>query len=113
MKNIIPSQTFSGGKFEQSNDTIQEHTRDPSIQEFARDPSKPKTKDMLVLGELNGGTKNFEDIKKNTALDTNELNSILEDLEKRDLIRVEQKKGLFGTKVELYATEKGFREYYT
>ncbi len=113
MKNIIPSQTFSGGKFEQSNDTIQEHTRDPSIQEFARDPSKPKTKDMLVLGELNSGTKNFESIKKNTDLDSTELNSILEDLEKRGLIRVEQKKGLFGTKVELYSTEKGFREYYT
>ena len=104
MKNIIPSQTFSGGKFEQGSDTIQEH---------ARDPSKPKTKDMLVLGELNGGTKNFEGIKKNTALDSNELNSILEDLEKRGLIRVEQKKGLFGVKIELYATEKGFREYYT
>ena len=113
MKNIIPSQTFSGSKFEQNNDTIQEHTRDPSIQESARDPSKPKTKDMLVLGELNSGTKNFEGVKKNTALDTDELNSILEDLEKRDLIRVEQKKGLFGTKVELYSTEKGFREYYT
>ncbi len=113
MKNIIPSQTFSGGQFEQNNDTIQEHTRDPSIQEFARDPSKPKTKDMLVLGELNSGTKNFESIKKNTDLDSTELNSILEDLEKRDLIRVEQKKGLFGVKIELYATEKGFREYYT
>jgi len=113
MKNIIPSQTFTGGQFEQNNDTIQEHTRDPSIQESARDPSKPKTKDMLVLGELNSGTKNFEGIKKNTDLDTNELNSILEDLEKRGLLRIEQKKGLFGTKVELYSTEKGFREYYT
>jgi len=113
MKNIIPSQTLSGGQFEQNNDTIQEHTRDPSIQESARDPSKPKTKDMLVLGELNSGTKNFEGVKKNTGLDSNEINSILEDLEKRDLIRVEQKKGLFGIKIELYATEKGFREYYT
>ena len=113
MKNAIPSQTFSGGKFEQGNDTIQEHAQDPSIQESARDPSKPKTKDMLVLGELNSGTKNFEGVKKNTGLDSNELNSILEDLEKRDLIRVEQKKGLFGIKIELYATEKGFREYYT
>jgi len=114
MKNIIPSQTFSGGQFEQSSDTIQEHTRDPSIQESARDPSKPKTKDMLVLGELNSGTKNFEGVKKkNTDLNSDELNSILEDLEKRGLIRVEQKKGLFGVKIELYATEKGFREYYT
>jgi len=104
MKNIIPSQTFSRDQFEQGSDTIQEHTRDPS---------KPKTKDMLVLGELNSGTKNFEIIKKNTDLDTDELNSILEDLEKRGLLRVEHKQGLFGTKVELYSTEKGFREYYT
>ena len=94
MKNAIPSQTFTGGKFEQGNDTIQEHAQDPSIQESARDPSKPKTKDMLVLGELNSGTKNFEGVKRNTGLDSNELNSILEDLEKRDLIRIEQKKGL-------------------
>jgi len=113
MKNIIPSQTLSGGQFEQSNDTMQEHTRDPTIQEYARDPSKPKTKDMIVLGELHSGTKNFEGVKRNTGLDSTELNSILEDLEKRDLIRIEQKKGLFGIKIELYATEKGFREYYT
>ena len=113
MKNTVSSQTFYRGEFKQANDTIQEHTQDPSVQEYTRDPSKPKTKDMLVLGELHNGTKNFEGVKKNTAIDTDELNSILEDLEKRDLIRVEQKKGLFGTKVELYATEKGFREYYT
>jgi len=68
---------------------------------------------MLVLGELNSGTKNFESIKKNTDLDSTELNSILEDLEKRGLLRVEHKQGLFGTKIELYSTEKGFREYYT
>jgi len=29
MKNVIQSQTFSGGQFEQNSDTIQEHTRDP------------------------------------------------------------------------------------
>jgi len=109
MKNIIPSQTFAGGQFEQNNDTMQEHTRNPTIQEYARDPSKPKTKDMIVLGELHGGTKNFEGVKRNTGLDSNELNSILEDLEKRGLIRVEKKQGLLGIKIELYATEKGFR----
>ena len=105
MKNFNPSESFFGNQFEQSSaDTVQEHTRDLS---------KPQTKDMLVLGELNRGTKNFENIKKNTGLDSNDLNSILEDLEKRDLLMVKQKQGLFGTKVELYATEKGFKEYYS
>jgi hypothetical protein len=37
----------------------------------------------------------------------------LEDLEKRGLMKVEEKSGLFGSKVELYLTDKGFKEYYS
>ena len=29
---------------------------------------KPSTKKMLVLGELNRGTKSFENVQKNTGL---------------------------------------------
>jgi len=28
-------------------------------------------------------------------------------------MRVEEKKGLSGTRIELYATEKGFKKYYS
>ncbi len=104
MKNT-PSQTYPEGQFGQSSgETVQEQTRESS---------RPQTKDMLVLGELNRGIKNFENILKNTGLDSNELNSILKDLEKRDLMKVEEKKGPFGTKIELSSTKKGLREYYS
>ena len=69
--------------------------------------SKPETKDMQVLGELNRGVKNFENIQKITGFKHDELSSILEDLEKRGLMKVEEKSGLFGHKVELYLTDKG------
>ncbi len=78
-----------------------------------RNLAKPETKDMLVLGELNRGAKNFETMKKITGLERDELISILDDLEKRGLMRVEKKSGVLGTKIELYVTDKGFQVYYS
>ena len=88
-------------------------TRQEKKTEVKQENSKPKTKNMLVLGELNKGTKTFEKVQKNTGLDVDELNEILEKLEMQGLLKVEQKQGLFGSKIELYPTEKGFREYYS
>ena len=68
---------------------------------------KPETKDMQVFEVLNYGAGNFEKIQKITGLERDELASILEDLEKRGLMKVEEKSGLFGHKVELYLTDKG------
>ena len=68
---------------------------------------KPETKDMQVFEVLNYGAGNFEKIQKITGLERDELASILEDLEKRGLMKVEEKSGLFGPKVELYLTDKG------
>jgi len=73
--------------------------------------TKPESNDMMVLGQINRGYKTFGEIQKKTRFASEELNSILEDLEKRGLVRVEQKKGLVGNKVELLPTEKGYREY--
>jgi len=78
-----------------------------------RNLAKPETKDMLVLGELNRGAKNFETMQKITGLERDELISILDYLEKRGLMRVEKKSGVFGTKIELYVTDKGFQVYYS
>ncbi len=78
-----------------------------------RNLTRPETKDMLVLGELNRGAKNFETIQKITGLEHDELISILDDLEKRGLMRVEKKSSFFGTKIELYVTDKGFQVYYS
>ncbi len=77
------------------------------------EPSKPQSKSMLVLGELNRGTKFFENIQKNTGIDNQELESILESLEKDGMLKVHQKQGLFGLKTELLPTDKGFKEYYS
>ena len=68
---------------------------------------EPETKHLLVLERMNRGAKNFEKIQKITGLERDELASILEDLEKRGLMKVEEKSGLFGPKVELYLTDKG------
>ena len=72
-----------------------------------------KTKDMQVFDVLNYGAENFEKIQKISGLERYELVSILDDLEKKGLMIVKQKSGLFGPKVELYATDKGIKEYYS
>jgi len=74
---------------------------------------KHQTKDMQVFDVLNYGAENFEKIQKITGLEHDELVSILDDLEKRGLMIVKQKSGLFGPKVGLYATDKGIKEYYS
>jgi len=74
---------------------------------------KHKTKDMQVFDVLNYGAENFEKIQKITGLEHDELVSILDDLEKRGMMKVEEKSGLFGSKIELYPTNKGIKEYYS
>ena len=88
-----------------------EHEPEPEL-EHEPEPEL-ETKDKQVLGELNRGVKNFEEIQKITGLERDELVSILKDLEKRRLMKVEEKSGLFGRKVELYLTDKGFKKYYS
>jgi len=74
---------------------------------------KHKTKDMQVFDVLNYGAENFEKIQKITGLEHDELVSILDDLEKRGMMKVEEKSGLLGSKIELYPTKKGIKEYYS
>ena len=73
---------------------------------------KHETKDMQVFEVLNYGAGNFEKIQEITGLKRDELVSILEDLEKRGMMKVEEKSGLLGSKIELYPTNKGIKEYY-
>ena len=67
-------------------------------------------KDVIVLGSIRRGKKKFSNIQNETKISGEELNSILEELENKKLIRVEEKKGLFGKKIELKITEKGSGE---
>jgi len=69
-----------------------------------------ESKDLIVLGAIMRGEHKFDKIKKNTQIDAKELNSILEKLEERGLIAVQEKKGLFGPNIEIIVTEKGSKE---
>ena len=68
---------------------------------------------MKVLGNMHNGANTFDKIQKQTKITVEELNRILEDLEKKEMIRVVKKSGMFGEKIELYSTDKGFRAYYS
>jgi len=67
-------------------------------------------KDLIVLGAIKHGVKKFDKIQKMTKIEPEELNLILEQLEKRGFIQAEEKKGLFGMKVEITITDKGVSE---
>ena len=69
-----------------------------------------EAKDLIVLGAINNGAKQFDKISKVTKIKPEELNGVLEKLEKRGFINVQEKKGLFGKKIEMYTTDKGNRE---
>ena len=100
-----------------SSKIVREQQFQPKFEDFSEKPkqdfTKPPTKNMLVLGELNRGTKTFDNVQRNTGLTAEELDTILEDLEKNGFLKVNQKQGVLGTKIELYPTDKGIKEYYS
>ena len=67
-------------------------------------------KDVIVLGSIRRGKKKFSNIQNETKISPEELNLILEELENRKFIRVEESKGWFGKKIELKITEHGSNE---
>jgi len=69
-----------------------------------------ESKDIIVLGAIKAGIKKFDRIQKIRHIEPEELNSILDRLENREFIQVEEKKGLLGTKVEITITKKGSKE---
>ena len=72
-----------------------------------------QTDEMVVLGAMHRGAKTFASIQKKTGMDDSSLNKALENLEGRQMIKIVTRKGLMGTKVEIYPTDKGFRKYYS
>ena len=70
--------------------------------------SEPK--DVIILGSIRRGKKKFSNIQNETKISPEELNLILEELENRKFIRVEESKGWFGKKIELKITEDGSNE---
>jgi len=67
-------------------------------------------KDLIVLGAINNGARQFNKISKVTKIKPKELNDVLEKLENRGFIIIHEKKGWLGKKIEMNVTEKGNRE---
>lgn len=67
-------------------------------------------KDLIVLGAIMRGAKKFDKIAKAAKIDPKELNTILEKLEERGFIQVQEKKGFLGRKIEIVVTERGASE---
>ncbi len=66
--------------------------------------------DVMVLGAIRQGKKNFNAIKKTTKLNPAELEGILSRLEHDGHIMVVRKKGWLGQKIEIIITDKGSNE---
>ncbi|MFQ5440411.1 MAG: winged helix-turn-helix transcriptional regulator [Nitrosopumilaceae archaeon] len=111
-RNQTNPEEFTQTTNQSTNESISEPTR-KSFQFETQKEMSPKTLDMLVLGELNRGTKNFNSIQKNLGIDNNALEKILEGLEKDGLMMVQHKQAIFGPKIELIITEKGFKKFYS
>jgi hypothetical protein len=111
-KNRGTSEQFSQTTYQSTNETTAGPSRKISQEEVPKEMN-PQTLDMLVLGELNRGTKNFNSIQRNLGIDNKALEEILESLEKQGLMKVQNKQGVLGPKIELIPTEKGFKKFYS
>ena len=111
-KNRGTSEQFTQTTYQSTNETIAEPSKKIPQEGITREMN-PQTLDMLVLGELNRGTKNFGAIQRNLGIDNKALEEVLDSLEKQGLMKVQNKQGLLGPKIELIPTEKGFKKFYS
>jgi len=98
---------------ESSPDNFQESSPDnfeesPRREEFS---TKNWSKEKIVLGLLLTDISKFEELQKRANLSTNNLDTILQDLEKKRLMMPVEKSGPFGKSIQLKITEKGAAEF--
>ncbi len=111
-KNRVAPEQFTQEPYRSTSDTITESSREADREDIPKE-MKPQTLDMLVLGELNRGIKNFNSIQRNLGIDSKPLEEALQSLEKQGLMKIEHKQGMLGPKIELTPTDKGFKEFYS
>ena len=80
----------------------------PTEEEFS---TKDWPKEKIVLGLLMTSISKFEELQKRGNLSTNNLDRILQNLEKKGFMTPVEKSGPFGTSIQLKITEKGAREF--
>ena len=80
----------------------------PTEEEFS---TRNWSTEKIVLGLLMSDISKFEELQKRGDLSTNNLDRILQNLEKKGFMTPVEKSGPFGTSIQLKITEKGAREF--
>ena len=80
----------------------------PTKEEFS---TKNWSTEKIVLGLLMSDISKFEELQKRGNLSANNLDRILQNLEKKGFMTPVEKSGPFGTSIQLKITEKGAREF--
>ena len=107
-------QESSPDRFQESSpDRFQESSPDnfeesPRREEFS---TKNWSKEKIVLGLLMTNISKFEELQKRANLSTNNLDTILQDLEKKRFMMPVEKNGPFGKSIQLRITEKVAAEF--
>ena len=83
-------------------------TESPSSEEFS---TKNWSKEKIELGLLMTNISKFEELLKRGNLSVNNLDRILQELERRGCMKPVEKSGPFGKSIQLKITEKGVREF--
>ena len=109
-------ETPRGNFFQESSspDNFRESSSPDNFQEPPRKEefsTKNWPKEKIVLGLLMTKISKFEEIQKKGNLSTNNLDTILQDLEKKGLMTPVEKSGPFGKSIQLKITQKGIAEF--
>ena len=109
-------ETPRGNFFQESPpaDNFRETSSPDNFQESPRREevsTKNWPKEKIVLGLLMTNISKFEELQKKGNISTNNLDAILQDLEKKGLMRPVEKSGPFGKSIQLRITEKGAAEF--
>ena len=105
------------GNFFQESPSADNFRESPSSDNFQESPRREEfstknwPKEKIVLGLLMTNISKFEELQKKGNISTNNLDTILQDLEKKGLMRPVEKSGPFGKSIQLRITEKGAAEF--
>ncbi|MDC0041920.1 hypothetical protein OAJ50_04305 [Candidatus Nitrosopelagicus sp.] len=70
-----------------------------------------ENKETVILGVISRGVSKFDKISQESNVAPKDLESILQKLENSGLIKVNEKKGWLGTKIEINPTGEGYKEF--
>ena len=103
-------ESFSSDNFKESpsREELPSREESPSREEFS---TKNWSKEKIVLGLLMSDISKFEELQKRGNISTNNLDRILQNLEKKGFMTPVEKSGPFGKSIQLKITEKGAREF--